>query len=47
MKKYLIKKALNNNVLIATDVSGNEVVLIGRGIGFGKKVWRADYSRES
>lgn len=37
MKTYLIKKALNNNVLIATDVSGNEVVLIGRGIGFGKK----------
>ncbi|MBO0602361.1 transcription antiterminator [Sporosarcina sp. E16_3] len=37
MKTYLIKKALNNNVLIATDVNGNEVVLIGRGIGFGKK----------
>jgi transcriptional antiterminator len=37
MKKYLIKKALNNNVLIATDAKENEVVLIGRGIGFGKK----------
>jgi len=37
MKTYLIKKALNNNVLIATDVNGYEVVLIGRGIGFGKK----------
>lgn len=37
MKTYLIMKALNNNVLIATDVNGNEVVLIGRGIGFGKK----------
>lgn len=37
MKKYLIKKALNNNVLIATDANENEVVLIGRGIGFGKK----------
>lgn len=37
MKKYEIEKALNNNVLIATDDSGSEVVLIGRGIGFGKK----------
>lgn len=37
MKTYLIKKALNNNVLIATDVNGNEVVLIGRGIGFDNK----------
>src|SRR6185312_1990491 len=37
MERYLIQKALNNNVLIATDGSGNEVVLIGRGIGFGKK----------
>ena len=37
MKTYLIKKVLNNNVLIATDASGNEVILIGRGIGFGKK----------
>ena len=37
MKTYMIKKTLNNNVLIATDVNGNEVVLIGRGIGFGKK----------
>lgn len=38
MEKYLIHKALNNNVLIATDSSGNEVILIGRGIGFGAKV---------
>jgi len=37
MKKYEIEKALNNNVLIATDDRGSEVVLIGRGIGFGKK----------
>lgn len=37
MRKYEIEKALNNNVLIATDDSGSEVVLIGRGIGFGKK----------
>lgn len=38
MEKYLIHKALNNNVLIATDGSGDEVILIGRGIGFGAKV---------
>lgn len=37
MEKYLIHKALNNNVLIATNSSGLEVILIGRGIGFGAK----------
>lgn len=37
MGKYLIQKALNNNVLIAVDEKDHEVVLIGRGIGFGKK----------
>lgn len=35
METYSIQKALNNNVLIATDNNGNEVILIGRGIGFG------------
>lgn len=35
MENYVIQKTLNNNVLIATDNSGNEVILIGRGIGFG------------
>ena len=37
MKKYEVQKSLNNNVLIAADINGNEVVLIGSGIGFGKK----------
>lgn len=37
MEKYLIKKVLNNNVLIASDNHEKEVILIGRGIGFGKK----------
>ncbi|MBY8910653.1 CAT RNA binding domain-containing protein, partial [Salinicoccus roseus] len=32
----MIEKALNNNVVIGTD-EFEEVVLIGRGIGFGKK----------
>ena len=36
MEKYLVKKSLNNNVLIASDEQGSEVILIGRGIGFGK-----------
>lgn len=36
MTTYVIKKVLNNNVLIAQD-ENEEVVLIGRGIGFGKK----------
>ena len=38
MKKYEVLKSLNNNVLIANDINGNEVVLIGIGIGFGKKL---------
>jgi transcriptional antiterminator len=38
MKKYEVQKSLNNNVLIASDIDGNEVVLIGSGIGFGKKI---------
>ncbi|WP_318617409.1 glucose PTS transporter transcription antiterminator GlcT [Sporosarcina sp. YIM B06819] len=37
MENYLIHKALNNNVLIATNSSEHEVILIGRGIGFGAK----------
>lgn len=37
MDNYVIKKVLNNNVLIASDNSKREVVLIGRGIGFGEK----------
>lgn len=35
MGNYLIQKVLNNNVLIATTKESKEVVLIGRGIGFG------------
>ncbi len=36
-ESFIIKKILNNNVLIATHDSYKEVVLIGKGIGFGKK----------
>jgi transcriptional antiterminator len=34
---YVVKKILNNNVIIATDASKEEVVVIGKGIGFGRK----------
>lgn len=34
MTEYVIKKRLNNNVLLAHDRGGNPVILIGRGIGF-------------
>ncbi|MEJ9210740.1 glucose PTS transporter transcription antiterminator GlcT [Bacillus smithii] len=37
MVKYVVKKVLNNNVLIAADDENNEVVLIGKGIGFQRK----------
>lgn len=33
-----IKKVLNNNVIIANHPEHDEVVVIGKGIGFGKKV---------
>jgi transcriptional antiterminator len=37
--KYQILRVLNNNIILATNVSKNtEVVLMGNGIGFGKKV---------
>ncbi|WP_445493072.1 glucose PTS transporter transcription antiterminator GlcT [Niallia sp. 03133] len=41
MSKLLIKKVLNNNVLIGEHPSYEEVVLIGKGIGFNHK--RGDY----
>ncbi|WAA12593.1 glucose PTS transporter transcription antiterminator GlcT [Fervidibacillus halotolerans] len=34
---YIVKKVLNNNVLIAEHNEYAEVVLIGKGIGFGRK----------
>ncbi|MDR7003075.1 glucose PTS transporter transcription antiterminator GlcT [Neobacillus niacini] len=37
MAKLLIDKVLNNNVIIAKHPSYDEVVLIGKGIGFNRK----------
>ncbi|RLQ91145.1 glucose PTS transporter transcription antiterminator GlcT [Falsibacillus albus] len=37
MSEFNVKKLLNNNVLIASASNGDEVVLIGKGIGFGRK----------
>src|SRR5690625_3544581 len=34
---FIVKKVLNNNVLIAMDHDDEEVVLIGKGIGFNTK----------
>ncbi|NLM76252.1 MAG: PRD domain-containing protein [Clostridiaceae bacterium] len=37
-KRYRIKKVMNNNVILAVDLQSNlEMVLLGKGIGFGKK----------
>lgn len=36
-QSFCIEKVLNNNVLIASHPTYDEVVLIGKGIGFGKK----------
>ncbi|MDX5618767.1 CAT RNA binding domain-containing protein, partial [Clostridioides difficile] len=32
----VIKKVFNNNVVFAIDNSGQEVILMGKGIGFNK-----------
>ncbi|MDP4171304.1 MAG: PRD domain-containing protein [Bacillota bacterium] len=37
MEAFIVKKVLNNNVLIATHESYGEVVIIGKGIGFNRK----------
>jgi len=37
MESFILKKILNNNVVIASDIKNKEVVLIGKGLGFGKK----------
>ncbi len=33
-----IARIYNNNVILARDMSGNEVVVIGKGLAFNKKV---------
>ena len=33
-----ISKVLNNNVVITTDEKQNEIIVMGRGIAFKKKV---------
>uniref|UniRef100_UPI00301606F7 CAT RNA binding domain-containing protein n=1 Tax=Oceanobacillus massiliensis TaxID=1465765 RepID=UPI00301606F7 len=37
MNSFSVTKILNNNVLIAADLQGKEVVLIGKGLGFNRK----------
>lgn len=34
---YIIRKKLNNNVILADDEHGNPTILIGRGIGFSSR----------
>ena len=33
-----IKRIYNNNVVVSNDMSGKEIIIIGRGIAFQKKV---------
>ncbi|NLM72965.1 MAG: hypothetical protein GX184_02900 [Clostridiaceae bacterium] len=38
MARYRIEKVMNNNIVLAVDLQSNlEMVLLGKGIGFGKK----------
>ncbi|WP_376715789.1 CAT RNA binding domain-containing protein [Vagococcus lutrae] len=34
---YVINKILNNNVVISVDEQKREIIVMGRGIAFGKK----------
>ncbi len=34
---YVIKKVLNSSVVLVTDRSGNDFVLLGKGLGYGRK----------
>ena len=33
-----IKKVINNNILCVIDEKGNEMIVTGKGLGFGRKV---------
>ena len=44
-ESFRVEKVLNNNVLIASHPTYDEVVLLGKGIGFGKK--KGDYIEQS
>ena len=35
---YVIKKVLNSSVVLVSDHENNEFILLGKGIGYGKKV---------
>lgn len=35
---YVIKKVLNNNVVISENEDKKEIIIMGSGIGFGKHV---------
>lgn len=34
---YIISKLINNNIVFSTDAAGDEIILFGKAIGFGKK----------
>lgn len=42
---YVISKLINNNIVFSQDESGEEIILFGKAIGFGKK--RGDYIESS
>ncbi|GKX28493.1 transcription antiterminator BglG [Vallitalea longa] len=44
---YHIIKALNNNVILARNTNNQEMILIGKGIGFGKKTDKIAYINDS
>ena len=35
--EFVIKKLINNNVVFSEDTSGHEIIIFGKGIGFGQR----------
>ncbi len=38
---YVIKKVLNSSVVLVSDHENNEFILLGKGIGYGKRLVKA------
>lgn len=35
---WILKNNLNNNAILITDQAGNERIILGKAIGYGKKI---------
>lgn len=47
VRRMVVDKVINNNIVSAFDETGTEVVLMGRGIGFGTKPGKRSFRKRS